>query len=298
MKNPHDKFFKRSMHILNLAKSFFKDHLSDSVLAVINLESLTLMNTEHVDDRYNTWMSDLLYRVNSARSKHEFMYILVEHQSTQDENIPLRIMQYQLNTMLQHAQQPPRFGIPFVYPVIFYNGKTAYTKELNIFKMFGAFNDIAANYFLGPVQLIDLASVKDDDIKINKRHGPMEFLMKHQKEKDILPYIQRIIPQLKQLGSVEPGKYLQFLLMYVVEVNEVEDTDEFFDSIMSGISQTDAGDFMTILEQLKARAHEQGRDEILREMINSMIQEGFDIDVVSRVTHLDQSDVKELIDDK
>jgi predicted transposase/invertase (TIGR01784 family) len=191
--------------------------------------------------------------------------------------------------------------------------------------LFGV-NELAQQYLAKPIQLIDLTSISDIDLLNKGIHGSMEYVMKHTHEKDILPFIQKLMPKLKMLEDYQHGKYLNFLIKYVVSVNEVRDVDAFIDNVLYYFSEDFTERMMTIIEQLKERARtqglaegreqglvegheegrekgleqglEQGREQVLKQMINSMLQEGFSMDIVSRIAQLDPVRVDEIVKQK
>ncbi|MGI9214721.1 MAG: Rpn family recombination-promoting nuclease/putative transposase, partial [Gammaproteobacteria bacterium] len=96
IKNPHDKLFKISLSNVEIAKDFFKIHLPQSILDQIDLDNLIYCNNSYLEQDLEEKFSDVVYYSKNNSGQNSYLYILLEHQSTPDRLIPLRILKYQI----------------------------------------------------------------------------------------------------------------------------------------------------------------------------------------------------------
>ena len=65
----HDKAFKTTMSDIRVARDFFQEYLPESVLAIVNLNTLKLSKNSFVDEDLKEFSSDILYEVMLKNSK-------------------------------------------------------------------------------------------------------------------------------------------------------------------------------------------------------------------------------------
>ena len=80
--------------------------------------------TTFVDPELRKLVSDVLYSAQFHDQKNQaFLYVTVEHQSTPDKLMPLRMIKYTCRILDQYAKEDqPKTPLPVVIPLIFYNG--------------------------------------------------------------------------------------------------------------------------------------------------------------------------------
>ncbi len=72
--SPHDKLFKQSMSDIRVARDFFMHHLPQTVLDVVNLQTLKLSPNSYVDENLAAYSSDVLYEVEQKDGKRVYLY--------------------------------------------------------------------------------------------------------------------------------------------------------------------------------------------------------------------------------
>ena len=80
---PNDKLVKATFSELENARAFFMGHLDQSISSHADWHTLRLESGTFIDQQLAGTESDLLYSVNLSGSKL-FLYLLFEHQSTED----------------------------------------------------------------------------------------------------------------------------------------------------------------------------------------------------------------------
>ena len=92
-KNSHDVFVRKAMSDKNVAREFFEVNLPQDILSQVDLSTLKQEKENYFDNTLGHGIVDILYSVNFGEDKGYIM-LLVEHQTTQDYKMPLRIMKY------------------------------------------------------------------------------------------------------------------------------------------------------------------------------------------------------------
>lgn len=120
--NPHDKLFKDLLDDADELKRFVKEYIGINILD----EELEKSNTEYITDQYKMYKSDMVYKI-----KQRNVYILIEHQSTVDKNMPYRMLNY-CNRKLKEIENQ-KGGIlekyPLIIPIVLYTGDRKWNVE-------------------------------------------------------------------------------------------------------------------------------------------------------------------------
>lgn len=125
----HDKMFR---HILSRKKemtNFLNEFLA--LKEKIKPEQLLQCNTNFITKQYKEKHSDLVYKL-----KHKPVYFLVEHQSTIDPDMPLRIWEYvgeiiRKESIIQKTYLRKDKVYPVVVPIIIYTGFQRWSLKTN-----------------------------------------------------------------------------------------------------------------------------------------------------------------------
>ena len=118
---PHDGLFKNAMHDVRVAREVLEQYLPERLQKIIRLETLKPTDGNYIDDDLKRSQSDILYEVKTTKGK-VYLYILCEQQTVADINMPLRLLEYSLRIMKDHAKKG-YMKLPIVIPVVVYSGK-------------------------------------------------------------------------------------------------------------------------------------------------------------------------------
>lgn len=121
--HPHDKFVKIAFENKAIAIAFFDAHLKDKNLSKKDLENLGNCATEHQRPFDSALFSDVVYR---GVIKGQVYYVTVEHQSSPDNTMLLRFLEYTLALIKKEVGQGKgslEKKIPVIIPICLYSGK-------------------------------------------------------------------------------------------------------------------------------------------------------------------------------
>jgi predicted transposase YdaD len=120
---PNDKLLKATFSSPENARAFFENHLPAELAAALDWTSLSLEPCSFIDPQFASSESDLLFHITLQQSD-AFLYLLFEHQSSEDPRMALRLLSYILRIWERFAQNhPPPTKLPAILPFVLAQGK-------------------------------------------------------------------------------------------------------------------------------------------------------------------------------
>lgn len=150
---PHDHFFKSVLSDISCAAEFIQAHVPESISRITDFNSLRLTSSSFIDDELKMRETDLLYQVN-FNGEQGYFYILLEHQSTPDITMTLRCARYIALILERHLKEHKTNKVPYICPIVLYNGKTPYPYPTDIREMLDAPKEISEDYRMGRFHIV------------------------------------------------------------------------------------------------------------------------------------------------
>ncbi len=216
----HDIFVRTALSDLSIAREFFELYLPEEVLTSIDLTTLELQPTAFINDVRNESIMDLLYKVRQVYPEGD-CYLIIEHQSTPDPLMPLRISQYSDLVIQYHLDNSEQKLIPMVYSLVIYHGIAKECCSIDIRETVYAEADAAAHF--KKFKVINYRQIKDHELDMDSPIGLLGYVLKHIYERDIMPFISVIIDNLRLLAQSGYRNHVSLLLQYVVIKGEAYD---------------------------------------------------------------------------
>jgi predicted transposase/invertase (TIGR01784 family) len=107
---PHDALFKAAFGQPDLARSELELLLPVEVRVHLDLATLEVCPGSFVDEELRHTHTDLLYRMRTRCGGDALVYVLMEHQSTFDARMPLRLLRYMVRVWEQWERDHPTGG--------------------------------------------------------------------------------------------------------------------------------------------------------------------------------------------
>jgi predicted transposase/invertase (TIGR01784 family) len=127
MTNPHDALFQYTFSRPEHAARLFRDRLPASIGERVDWATLERLPGSFVDQELAWRHTDLLYRV-ALSGREALIYVLLEHQSTIDPLMPLRLLGYMSRIWERIVKQDPKAkAIPAIVPLVIYHGSRPWT---------------------------------------------------------------------------------------------------------------------------------------------------------------------------
>lgn len=277
--NPHDRFFRQSLSDIQIAKDFFEAHLPPSILAKVDLNSLTICKESYIDEELKECIDDIVYKVNIENKQQGYIYLALEHQSTATHFMAFRFIKYQLAIIDNHLKQNPNNKyLPLVFPLLYYHGtKTPYPEPTDFFDLF-INKDLAREFFLRPLRVIDINKFSDEEIKTHKLAGLLELVQKHIYDRDFLLLTNQLKELIIKIASEDEREHLLFYLdntlYYIMKKAEISDKIKFKETL-DEIPLVKEGSIMsTMAEQWVHEGFQKGIQKGIQEGKQQGIQEG------------------------
>lgn len=273
-----------------VAQEFFEANLPDDVKKVADLSHLKAQKDSFIDDKFQMQIADMLFETK-FNGEEGYFYVLLEHQSTPQKLLPLRILKYITAIQENHLKKTKSKVLPFVYPLILYSGATPYTYSMDLYDLYGPNKDLAKKTMERPYHLIDLTKVSDEELQKYIWFGTMCLLAKHIHDDDLLPFIvNQLANALKELDSCGEEDYIIKCVTYIYETGEDSQTQDIVKIIAQNLKTVTEEKVMTIAERLR----QEGRQEEAEKFIVGMIKKGMDLSEISSISDLPLSKIKKI----
>ncbi len=329
-KNPHDRIFRKSLSLIEVARSFFQNHLPPHLLAIINVQTLALCSSNFLNEALKEKESDIIYQAMTNDDIPIYIYLVIEHQSAPMRRMPMRLWQYSLATMNRHADQMPEDDhYPLVLPMVYYHDSDnkAYVQPLSFFDLFRN-PRLAREIFNMDMLLFNIGTMSIEQIATHKITGLLEFSNKLSRCKDFGPYAKefsRIIDLVARTDMSPDTKkqYIDDIVRYMVVTAPITDSSVLEKELEKNTFLVEKKIMPTLADHYAARArekalqeglqigHQEGRQEGRQEGLQEGRQEGLQIghqevarsllnkgnmslQMIAEVTHLPLEQIEEL----
>ena len=256
---PNDKLLKATFSAPENARAFFENHLPKEISAALDWTSLALEPCSFIDPQLTSSESDLLFKITLHQSD-AFLYLLFEHQSSEDPRMALRLLSYILRIWERFARShPPPAKLPAILPIVLAQGKRPWktsTRLEDLLELPSAVADI-----LRPWQptltyhLLELVRIPYDEIA-----GTPEGILtlRALKAEPMNALLEDVIWDESLLFSISDGA-LERILRYILnaEVN-VTQLKERLGKIKTKPLQSKT---MTLADQLREEGKKEGLSE-------------------------------------
>ncbi|MBX9705347.1 MAG: Rpn family recombination-promoting nuclease/putative transposase [Gammaproteobacteria bacterium] len=119
-----------------------------------------------------------------------------------------------------------------------------------------------------PFKLLDITAMSDETLTEHGYAAVMELLVKHIRQREIIPVIQRIreLPLFAQIFDIGAGEYRKIVLRYITDKGETENKGQVIELLTD--PSIDAGDeIMTIAEQWKQEGKQENAEAIAKRLL-------------------------------
>lgn len=266
---PHDALFKAGFELPADAAGVFRHALPAAVVEAIDWSSLEGRSGSFVDHELEKRHSDLLFSA-TMRGKQVLLYLLLEHQSTNDADMPWRMLVYLVRIWERFRKDPEheRDPLPLILPVVVAHAPEGWTSPRSFHAMFepdpATIPELAQLVPNFSLLIEDLHEFTNDDIKRMALEAfPTLALWALRDARDGQRFLENLAHWMHAFAELllGPGGVdaLRQLMRYVSEVSD----DLALTELRAKIAQIPAADaaIMTIAEQLKNEGRAEGRAE-------------------------------------
>lgn len=290
-KNRHDKLVKNILKDEKEMSKFINDFLEPS--KIVERNNLVKYTNSYITKKYKTKEADLVYKL-----KNKEIFFLVEHQSTIDNTMPYRILNYCIDIM-QEWSKTNKIGretrYPIVVPIIIYTGDKKWKIPRN-FKEKQIGDYVFENYKIGlEYNLIEINKmstkfllekrsmfgygmiIEKSKDKLELKNN-LEIIVRNMKNKKQLEEIRNIILYLLN-DSLEEGSIHGLLEKIDIKIKEGDDC-------MSSLYERLVNENIQMIRKGKREA----RIEIAQKLIKKKEKD----ESIIEITQISQKDLNKL----
>ncbi len=288
LSQPHDSYARYILSDIEVAKVIMKSQLPPSLVKRIDWSTLQLANKSFVAKRLQQFHSDVAWRC-TLDDGHTCLYWVCEHQSTPDEELPLRTLEYTVLVMRQHTSEGHK-KLPLVmYTCIYAGVQSPYSHPVDIYECFEDAT-LAREYMFQSLKLIDLTIISKEKLLQDKTAGLVQVLLQQGIKRDHLDWInnnQDLINQL--IGS----KFGVSSFIYLLGTDDKNDPNELIQAIIQAAPQYN-DTIMTAARRLEIRGENRGKQARNLAIAKKMLNKGLEVSLIQEVTGLSKDAVEKL----
>jgi predicted transposase YdaD len=303
---PHDKFAKESLKQIHIMRDFLQHHLPTTIYQRLDMSTLQTTDKSYLNAHVEGLSSDIVYRCHiSGQEGYIPVLLLVEHQSTPDEHMAFRLLQYTCHLMNDHLSAGNK-SLPIVLPICLYHGADSpYPYSTDIYEAFEDPN-LAKELMFKPFHNVDLTQLSLEDMKHHGYAGVMEGLLRNRG----LYMLQQLADKgmLKLTVQAANTTYFSVLLNYVLDGSEDPNKPSVDDliEVLNKALPDQRENIMTYAQQLEQRGMQRGMQQGIQqgrqagiyqekhEIARNMIRAGSDDQFIALVTGLSAEEIDAL----
>ena len=294
---PHDTCFQQFMQSRDNAQNFFQHYLDPQLQQAVDLDTLELQSGSSITSEGKKRHTDILYRVNFRHPENQgnaaYLYTIVEHQSTPDLTMALRLLQYKVSLLLRHVNDP---YLPPIHSMVFYHGqKSPYPYNLDLRTSFHT-PEHAEHTLQGPPQLIDIPQQPDSVLLRQDRTGLFSYFLKHVRDSDVLPALMALPADFLRKITQHPSgiMLLETLMRYYQTSAITSDPLKAYQEIANKLDPQQQEHIMNMGEALRAEGRQEGMERGIFTVAQNMLQAGTAPQFIEQVTGLSSDDIQKM----
>lgn len=274
--SPHDAFVKAVFSRPENAAGELRAVLPPALLAHLDLSTLEASPKSFVDEKLRSRHTDLLLRARFA-GRPAFIYVLLEHQSTPDPQLVIRLAVYMgkiWDDWLRAHEDDRAARAPAVIPLVLYHGAAGWNVASELIQAFdlelrGADLDAIRPHLPNfRIVLDDLVRQDDRDLRVRETAvlGRMALLLlKHLRQtKEDGRGLDELMTRLGDLVQLLPAGTDRVLAMsYIQEVDEKADPQLLIAALGVAATPSVVEDIMTAADRLRLEGAVRERRNIL-----------------------------------
>ena len=286
--NEHDKIFRTVLDKKTDVSKFLNKFLGLN----IKIEELEKYNSSYIDLKFKNKEADIVYRI-----KDKNIFLLIEHQTKIDKDMPYRLLDYSNGIMRSASEDKKR---PSVIPIVLYTGKTKWKIENETIEKQHFFKEV--KLIDGEFNLIDIndfskKELLEDDIFITK----MMLVEKCKDEIEMVQALEKIENKIKEEDKSTFRRIVKEIWSLRIGT---ENANKILEKIEEG-----SGNMMAVMEMLLAENEKyinigrqegmkkgrlEGGKQKIKEIVQKMLAENFTKEMIMKITGLKKEEIEEI----
>ncbi|MFO7561363.1 MAG: Rpn family recombination-promoting nuclease/putative transposase [Enhygromyxa sp.] len=266
---PHDALFKAAFEHPAHAADLFRCTLPESLREGIDYGSLTREDGSFIDPELADRHSDLLFSAR-LRGDRVFLNLLLEHQSTNDGAMPLRIIDYLARIWKRHLKDNP-LPLPLIIPLVVSHAPEGWTAATTFHQLVAPDPATIPSVipFVPSFEILveDLAHLSNEDLRsraLTAFHQLALYLLRDARDieglvRNALLWADAATDALRTPNGMEA---VALLFRYVARITDGLNFNRFRDNILSKSTELERATMtMTAAEEWIREGRAEGRAE-------------------------------------
>ncbi len=272
LNNIHDKFVKEFLSDKEMATSFLRFVLPQSLADEIVLETLTHVNTQYIRADLEEFMSDVVVNIQLKNQQECQVCFLLEHKSYLDKNVPFQVLSYVAEAYLKQIKNKEK--LKPIIPLVYYHG----TKKWEFKQIDSFFEDfpISIKNHLPLYESIFVSLKAMDESRILSLQNAMlrSALMLQYDANEPEKVLKNIIRILESLDPYLDTNFLITIFVYTLQTTEVK--EQQLKIILKELPNKLNDKVMSTYDMILDRGRKEGKLEGKLEGINEGIEKGIE----------------------
>jgi hypothetical protein len=282
--NPNDALFRSVFSNPEHAAGELRHILGPRLSAPIVWSSLTPCPGSFVDEALRGRQSDLLFTARCGE-KAVLLYLLFEHQSTNDPLMAYRILVYTVRIWEQHLRGDPKARLlPPILPVLLHHSERGWTSPTTLHGVIDLDADTLALFaphlpsfsFL----LDDISTERDEALRMRAMTalGRLAlFCLRHAREPlELLDALSRWLDLVGQVRGAPGGmEALARIWRYIFVVSNPAEPEDLVKQLIAVVGQGSKEEVMSVADWLEQKGRQEGRLDKGRKMLLKQLRARF-----------------------
>lgn len=274
--NPHDKGYKRIFSIKKNFLDFLKKYVGLEWMMCLTENELELIDKEYITDQFDTYESDLVYKVNTTAGS-VYLFFLFELQSSNDFTMPFRLLVYITAIWLDYFKNCGKderkrkdYRLPAVMPIVLYNGERNWTASRSFKEMidhadmFGKYV-VNFDYILVSVNKLAASKIKSSNTLVDNI-----FLADQKRTKqEWLDGIAELVHRIRIMDKEDLNEWITWFSNVIRKLNE-DERKSFIAQLRKGDETVMCSSFERILDKEKAEGRAEERAKSILELLEEL----------------------------
>ncbi len=265
--NPHDKGYKRIFSIKKHFLHFIKKYIALEWMMELEEKDLELIDKEFITDQFDTYESDLVYKVYTKEGV-VYLFFLLELQSYNDFTMPFRLLVYMTAIWLDHFKNCDKnkrsqkgYRLPAIMPIVLHNSERNWTASCKFSQMISN-AELFGKYVVDfEYALISVNTLTESKISNSNTLIDNIFLAdKKRTRQDWTDGIAELMHRIRAMDTNDLNEWITWFSNVIRKLNEYE-RGELITQIKEGDEKDMCSSFERLLNKEKAEGWKDGREK-------------------------------------
>ena len=261
--NPHDKGYKRIFSIKKHFLHFIKKYIALEWMMELEEEDLELIDKEYITDQFDTYESDLVYKVHTKEGA-VYLFFLLELQSYNDFTMSFRLLIYMTAIWLDHFKNCDKnkrskkgYRLPAIMPIVLHNSERNWTAScrfshmINNAQLFGKYV-VDFEYALVSVNTLTKSKISSSNTLIDNI-----FLADRKRTRqEWTDGIAELMHRIRAMDTDDLNEWITWFSNVIRKLNEDERSE-----LITQLKEGDEKDMCSSFERLLNKEKADGRAE-------------------------------------